>query len=372
MGIGLSMLIGAVLTGIAGLTSTIITNNQSSSNQGAAQNFNAEQAQIQRQWETPANQMQLYKDAGINPATAAQGITGVTGSGAMAQSAQGAPVMPMDWSFLQNAVNDYYSNKNLEALANKTNKETGWIDTLNSTQRDKLLQDIKESKSRVDLNDSQKNSLDVAAKQLVRMNDAKIKEIQANTNNLISFNEQINAVTNKTNKESEVLDKDIELKNKSMDKMDAEIANINQSTEESKSREKLNYQNLAESAARCGLIETEKLLKNSEINLNDAKTLIELQNAIINDYKVQCAKYGFYPDSGWINNIMSIVNNDLKGVYQNHVKGSYDKFNQAINDMFSGIESFFNDINKGKERDSTKNIYGKSWNNPNSTSWYNE
>lgn len=369
MEIGVALLVSAIIGGVMSWVSSRNANEQAQINQANQNNWNAEQAEISRRWQSPANQMSLYKEAGINPAMAAAGLTGYSGQGIQAASGQGAPAYPADFSHLMDIARAFTSGTSDIANAEKTNKETGWIDTLNSTQQKKLLQEIEESKTRQDLDKAQIHSLNNAAEQLVRMNDSSIEKIKQETNNLIAFNEQIAAETGRIKAQTD-------LTNKSIEKTEAEIQNITsdtefnqQQTEESKSKESLNYQLLSESAAKIGLTNTENLLKKKEIDLTNAKWQVEFNNVIISDIKRMYAEKGFFPDSSFLNNLISAPTS----IGTQNAKELWNAWNNAVNEMFDKISSFFSGINKGiKEHDSTKNIYGNSWENPNRINWYNE
>ena len=309
MELGIALLIGTIITAVGSWVTTQNSNEQSQINQANQNNWNAQQAQIQRDWENPAHQMELYKQAGINPMMAAQGLTGISGQGIVAQNGSGAQTFPYDVSKLMNLSND------LSQLSDafKTHKETGWIDRLNEQQ-------IEVFKSEFVKNHSEALWNQINGEELIRMDNAKLEEIQEHTNLMVSEQEKIEAYIKNLTKQNEKIDSEIEKNVASINETNANIDLIKQNTVNAETQnenikadtelkgaeaEKMR-QDVIESCSRVGLNNTKDLLMRKDIDLRDAQTQTELRKALELDYKLYFNKEGYFPEAGFISNFITV------------------------------------------------------------------
>lgn len=195
-----ALIIGAIVAGIVGITSSVVTNNtnrrlteqtnrsnqsiQNSVNElqqqlaGQANTWSLEQWQRETEYNTPYNQMQRLRDAGINPSL-------VYGNGGLINEAASSPAVnmanvdamrnntPQIQNPLENVVRDYsdvaLKRAQIDNLDMKTNKEMQLlpyqIESLQAaTDSTRVLADlnkqsIAESVSRIAVNDATAKNL---------------------------------------------------------------------------------------------------------------------------------------------------------------------------------------------------------------------
>lgn len=152
--------------------------------------FNRESAELANKWSIdqwnreneynlPSNQVQRLRDAGLNPDLMYSNGAGSLLSAASPSVSQSSPASPTDMSPLANrktvgdvldsAMNasmqaaqvkllDSQAKKN-EADANKTNKETSWVDQLNTGTLELQNVDIDLKRSNITVNDAQRDQI---------------------------------------------------------------------------------------------------------------------------------------------------------------------------------------------------------------------
>lgn len=164
-------IIGAAISAVAAIASAASNRKFQRKTMNEQNAFNEQQAQVTREWNEQMDntkyqrQVTDMQNAGVNPALAMSGgVTTQATSNATASSGSGlsggldlSSVMQMAVQMqqlkLQKKLIDSEANKN-NADANKTKKETSWIDDLNSANIDKIRADIDKVWSDISVNDS--------------------------------------------------------------------------------------------------------------------------------------------------------------------------------------------------------------------------
>lgn len=167
---GLPNLLGALASYFNAMTGADLTNAQKAQNQ-----FNAQQAELQRDWEAQMSNTSYQRAVadmqagGINPAMAMHQGGASTPSGASASSGNATNGLDMLSTLLQLKIQNKLADATIRktnAEANKIETETPWIDTLNGLIAGKTEAEINAIKANTDLTNEQIENARVARDQM--------------------------------------------------------------------------------------------------------------------------------------------------------------------------------------------------------------
>lgn len=330
-------------------------------------NWNAEQAQIAREWDKPVNQMKRYQEAGINPAMAAQAITGsAPASSPVANSGTAPQVAKPTLGEIANFMLAAHEVENKDADTRGKELQNNWVDRLNDAKVKETLQSIKESISRENLNDEQKNYYNTTANEMVRMNDQQLINLRKDVDHKIAAINLINAQVINTDKASKVLDKEIEVKDTQIASLESGIAKNESDIARNETLNEVSTADIAQKLAAAGLDKAATLLKTAEFNLTNAEARKTLAEAIIIELKSELAEMGMFVDSSFLNNFVTVPAN--KGNLKEFLKPITD-FLEFISNTAQKIETSIVDMNASFNANIEKakantgsNIYGNPWN----------
>lgn len=168
---GLPNLLGALASYFNAMTGADLTNAQKAQNQ-----FNAQQAELQRDWETQMSNTAYQRvvadmqAGGINPAMAWSNGAASTPSGASASAGIASNGLDALSTLLQLKIQNKLADATIRktnAEANKIETETPWIDTLNSLIAGKTDAEINAIKANTDLTNEQIENAKVAREQMM-------------------------------------------------------------------------------------------------------------------------------------------------------------------------------------------------------------
>lgn len=312
----------------------IIDNAWADERQANQNDWNEQMWEKQAEWNSPAHQMQMMRDAGINPAFAAAGISGSPGYTPPA----GSQSMPMS-----NAFSNFGTNSALGQLyrSESENKdtETEWMGRLNQSTIDQTMSEINKNKSIADLNDEQKK---VIRESLEMQKGKTAKEIEKMTEEMKQINAavlQINALTNKIKVEEENIEADTANKQAMNEQISAQTENIRQDTELKKqeestsaSLENLNLKQIDKMSAEIGLINTQKAceeLRQAQIKsatqLSKAQIVKTLRDAMEKDIDIWMKAHGYSESlSGTIARSITMGENAIQRTRLNDIISSYE------------------------------------------------
>lgn len=267
----------------------------------AAQDWNKEMWDLQNEYNTPEAQMQRMIEAGINPAAAAQAITGgqnTAGSVAASQPSSGSQAATMTnpaahlGEVLAGSVGTAWQNYLVKNQA-KTEE----------AKKDNIEQETKNKEQEFKWNEAtweqRQNEIDTRINTMVK--DGKLKDEQAK-----QIREMLPLLKDKTQEEINMM---IEQTNKlkiEYDQIEADIKKVEQDIRESMSREELNYseikqnefensklvsdtalnyQNMAESDTRMALNNSQAALNYDQIESNSVERQLKYSQMMLNDLK---------------------------------------------------------------------------------------
>lgn len=280
---------------MANIFGSVVDYEGSNERQQAQNDWNEKMWEKDAEWNSPANQMKLMTEAGINPAFAAAGISGAPVYTPPATS----QAMPMSNAFSQlgtkNAMADY--NRSMAEINEETKP---YIGRLNQAEIDKAYSEIMQNESYARLNDEQKKVVRESLEMLKGKTSKEIEKMSAEIGQIKKMGLEIDAVIEKLNAETENVRKDTANKEAMHEQIEAGTENIEQDTKlkeqetaTSKSIENVNINQLQKLSAEIGLINTQKELidlqkatQESQTQLNKAEIANKIRDAILKDVEI--------------------------------------------------------------------------------------
>lgn len=280
---------------MANIFGSVVDYEGSNERQQAQNDWNEKMWEKDAEWNSPANQMKLMTEAGINPAFAAAGISGSPVYTPPATS----QAMPMSNAFsglgTKNALAGY--NRSMEEL---NEEQKPYVGRLNQAEIDKAYSEIMKNESYANLNDEQKKVIRESLEMLKGKTNKEIEKMSAEIGQIKKMGLEIDAIIEKLHAETENVKQDTANKEAMNEQIEAGTENIKQDTElkeqetaTSKSIENVNISQVQKITAEIGFINTQKELvelqkatQESQTALNKAEITNKIRDAIQKDIEI--------------------------------------------------------------------------------------